>query len=101
NPGARARVLLRAELLQWGPVSRRGGTLDDHGRMLWVEDALQWGPVSRRGGTRREPAGGLGAHGASMGPRLSTGGNPAPVIPVKPHVGASMGPRLSTGGNLW
>src|SRR5688572_30086070 len=40
------------DLLQWGPVSRRGGTED-----VVSADAqqirLQWGPVSRRGGTER------------------------------------------------
>src|SRR5262249_44022462 len=37
-------------------------------------DLLQWGPVSRRGGARGRPRARRPDRAASMGPRLSTGG---------------------------
>src|SRR6266508_3662567 len=42
--------------LQWGPVSRRGGTSWAPGPARGNWKKLQWGPVSRRGGTE-QPAG--------------------------------------------
>src|SRR5687767_4276320 len=90
--------LIVGDVLQWGPVSRRGGTWIDpedptrrlldasmgprlstggnalpHERTSAATSALQWGPVSRRGGTPRAAPALRLELAASMGPRLSTG----------------------------
>src|SRR6266545_3811514 len=100
--GGTSRTTSRAPrhlTLQWGPVSRRGGTSACHilrPRML----SLQWGPVSRRGGTsasrRRRRLRSRGFNGA---PSLDGGERVSYSTNSTTGLAASMGPRLSTGGN--
>src|SRR6266545_623598 len=109
--------------LQWGPVSRRGGTVAACCADSVVE-TLQWGPVSRRGGTdgsgARDPrardrfngapsldggepsAGGGCSFGQLLlqwGPVSRRGGTVHREVDELLLVHASMGPRLSKGGN--
>src|SRR5687768_9322392 len=58
-----------------GPRLSTGGNLTESWRGKGGVFALQWGPVSRRGGTRMIACSSIGSTSASMGPRLSTGGN--------------------------
>ncbi len=83
-----------------GPrLSTGGNSLQAQGGGI-VALKLQWGPVSRRGGTFEETEARLPSEPASMGPRLSTGGNVKKFSGWSTLPDASMGPRLSTGGNL-
>src|SRR5262249_24096806 len=87
------------QLLQWGPVLRRGGASSTSlirspcsrasmgprpatgGSIVRIpsgilfKSSLQWGPVLRRGGAVRERAGDGQGVAASMGPRPATGGS--------------------------
>src|SRR5262249_3706428 len=91
------RLLLGASM---GPRLSTGGNLAPAMAAATSRASLQWGPVSRRGGTGHHIPKFDGSFAASMGPRLSTGGSaPREVVCAYSNCMASMAPRLSTGGN--
>src|SRR6266545_1904163 len=82
-----------------GAPSLDGGEHAVANREATVAQMLQWGPVSRRGGTLARPVAHLELRLASMGPRLSTGGNAFNCLTVStPHIALQWGPVSRRGG---